>query len=81
LPKLPTNFVGRAKDLVEIVRLFEREKTPRVCVYGPGGIGKTEFAKLVASWMRVKYMHLPISCSGPWPRLYRIMDHSRRGRD
>ncbi len=23
----------------------------RVCVYGPGGIGKTEFGKMVATWM------------------------------
>jgi hypothetical protein len=52
LPSMSMNFVGRAADLVEVVRLFEKEKVQRVCVFGPGGIGKTEFAKMVGNWMR-----------------------------
>ena len=48
---ITANFVGRSKELVDVIRLFERDKVARVCIYGPGGIGKSEFAKMIATWM------------------------------
>ena len=44
------NFVGRAKEIVDIVKVFDKAKAQRVCVYGSGGLGKTELAKAVARW-------------------------------
>ena len=44
------NFVGRAKEIVEIVKTFDAAKMPRVAIIGAGGIGKTELSKAVAWW-------------------------------
>ena len=44
------NFVGRAKEIVDVVKAFDKAKAQRVCVYGSGGLGKTELAKAVARW-------------------------------
>ncbi len=44
------NFVGRAKEIVEIVKTFDARKIPRVAIHGSGGIGKTELARAVAWW-------------------------------
>jgi hypothetical protein len=50
------NFVGRAKEIVEIVKTFDgrgvlsNAPTPRVAIIGAGGIGKTELSKAVAWW-------------------------------
>ncbi|MCX7840736.1 MAG: CHAT domain-containing protein, partial [Anaerolineae bacterium] len=45
-----TNFVGRAKEIVEIVKQFDASKQARVALVGTPGIGKTELAKAVAWW-------------------------------
>ena len=45
-----TDFVGRAKEIVDVVKAFYRERRRRVCVYGSGGLGKTELARAVARW-------------------------------
>lgn len=50
------NFVGRAQEIVKIVKTFDGKgvlsnaPTPRVAIHGTGGIGKTELAKAVAWW-------------------------------
>jgi predicted ATPase len=44
------NFVGRASEIVEVVKAFDEAGSQRVCVYGSGGLGKTELAKAVARW-------------------------------
>ncbi len=44
------NFVGRAKEIVDVVKAFERDKRRRVCLHGSGGLGKTELARAVARW-------------------------------
>ncbi len=46
------NFVGRAKEIVEIVGAFDKtpSRTPRVAIIGAGGLGKTELSKAVAWW-------------------------------
>jgi tetratricopeptide (TPR) repeat protein len=44
------NFVGRAKEIVYVVKAFDAADSRRVCVYGSGGLGKTELARAVARW-------------------------------
>jgi len=45
-----TNFVGRAQEIVDVVKAFDEGESRRVCVYGPGGLGKMELARAVARW-------------------------------
>jgi tetratricopeptide (TPR) repeat protein len=42
--------VGRAKEIVDVVKAFDERHSRRVCIYGSGGLGKTELAKAVARW-------------------------------
>jgi predicted ATPase len=44
------NFVGRAREIVDVVRAFDETDARRVCIYGSGGLGKTELSKAVARW-------------------------------
>ncbi|HEX7313532.1 MAG TPA: tetratricopeptide repeat protein [Pyrinomonadaceae bacterium] len=44
------NFVGRAKEIVDVVRAFDEAEAQRVCLHGSGGLGKTELARAVARW-------------------------------
>jgi predicted ATPase len=48
LPARTTSFVGRARELEDIMCLFERPGVRLVTLTGPGGIGKTELALEVA---------------------------------
>lgn len=50
LPPRSANFVGRAKEIVDVIKAFDEAESQRVCVYGSGGLGKTELAKAVARW-------------------------------
>lgn len=44
------NFVGRAREIVTVVKAFDEAEARRVCVYGSGGLGKTELARAVTRW-------------------------------
>jgi len=44
------NFVGRAKEIVEVVKSFDASKARRVAIWGSGGLGKTELSRAVAWW-------------------------------
>ncbi|KAJ7646083.1 hypothetical protein DFH06DRAFT_1424833 [Mycena polygramma] len=46
LPSEAKIFHGRDSELCEIFRLFS-QGTPRIAVLGPGGIGKTTFARVI----------------------------------
>lgn len=52
LPNRNLNFVGRAKEIADIVKAFDsdRAKSQRVAIWREGGLGKTELAKAVAWW-------------------------------
>ncbi|TAH50867.1 MAG: tetratricopeptide repeat protein [Chloroflexota bacterium] len=48
------NFVGRAQEIVQIVKAFDargmQANARRVALHGAGGLGKTELAQAVAWW-------------------------------
>lgn len=44
------NFVGRSKEIVEVIKGFDLTKSRRVALIGTGGLGKTETAKAVGWW-------------------------------
>ncbi|KAJ7150132.1 P-loop containing nucleoside triphosphate hydrolase protein, partial [Mycena crocata] len=46
LPAEPKIFHGRDTELSHILNLFA-DKTPRIAILGPGGIGKTSLAKAI----------------------------------
>ncbi len=46
LPAEPNVFIGRERDLVELVSMLGRARALTLC--GPGGIGKTRLALRVA---------------------------------
>jgi len=48
---LPTNFAGRSKMVVNIIKLFLTEKVVRVNVFGMKGVGKTTLCRAVAWWL------------------------------
>jgi predicted ATPase/class 3 adenylate cyclase len=49
LPIPPTSFVGRERELTEIVQLVTREHTRLLTLTGPGGTGKTRLAAQAAA--------------------------------
>jgi tetratricopeptide (TPR) repeat protein len=44
------NFVGRAREIVDVVKEFDLSKSRRVAIIGTGGLGKTETSKAVGWW-------------------------------
>ena len=48
LPDRPTPFIGRRRELAEVVALFKEPGTRLVTLTGPGGVGKTRLALQVA---------------------------------
>lgn len=50
LPEPSANYVGRAKEIVDVVKAFDESEAQRVGLWGSGGLGKTELAKTVARW-------------------------------
>ncbi|KAJ7099033.1 hypothetical protein C8R43DRAFT_1141459 [Mycena crocata] len=53
LPSQPKIFHGRESELADILNLF-KEKSPRIAILGPGGMGKTSLAKAVLHHPQVK---------------------------
>jgi predicted ATPase/serine/threonine protein kinase len=53
LPTPVTSFVGREREVADVVRLFESERL--VTIAGPGGIGKTRLALQVAAELRDQF--------------------------
>jgi predicted ATPase len=49
LPVPPTPFLGRARELVEVVAMLRREGVRLVTLTGPGGAGKTRLALQAAA--------------------------------
>ncbi len=45
-----TNFVGRAREIVDVVKAFDEADAQRVAIWGSGGLGKTELSRAVARW-------------------------------
>jgi predicted ATPase/DNA-binding CsgD family transcriptional regulator len=58
LPAEPNSFVGRERDLAELVEIMARARALTLC--GPGGIGKTRLA------LRLAAMVAPRHVDGAW---------------
>ena len=54
LPLKPEIFHGRGKLVKRIAKLFLQEKTSRVCILGPGGMGKTSVSLAVVETPLIK---------------------------
>ena len=53
LPAEPNSFVGRKRDLAELVAILDRSRALTLC--GPGGIGKTRLALRVAAMLAERF--------------------------
>ncbi len=54
MPEKPSVFHGRDDLVQEIVQLLCEEKTSRVCILGPGGMGKTSLALAVVGFPAIQ---------------------------
>ncbi|PPQ95395.1 hypothetical protein CVT26_008240 [Gymnopilus dilepis] len=54
MPLKPEVFEGRDKMVTEIAELLSKEETSRVCLLGPGGMGKTSAALAVVEFTLVQ---------------------------
>jgi predicted ATPase/DNA-binding NarL/FixJ family response regulator len=55
LPAEPNSFVGRERDLADLVEILERARALTLC--GPGGIGKTRLALRLAAMLAARQPH------------------------
>src|SRR6266567_1609685 len=53
LPAEPNSFIGRERDLAELVAILDRVRALTLC--GPGGIGKTRLALRLATMLAHRY--------------------------
>ena len=59
MPLKPAVFYGRDLVIEEITQLLVKEETSRVCILGPGGMGKTSVALGVVEHSLIKARFLP----------------------
>ena len=57
-----TSFVGRQKDIAEIVALIKDEHCRLLTLLGPGGIGKTRLAIEAISYLEGSILGWHILC-------------------
>jgi predicted ATPase/class 3 adenylate cyclase len=57
LPIASTPFVGRQRELIEVLELLSRDEIHVLTLSGPGGIGKTRLALEVAAALSSGYAH------------------------
>lgn len=57
LPIPPTPFLGRERELAEVVALLAREDVRVITLTGPGGTGKTRLAMQAAAELSSRYAH------------------------
>jgi predicted ATPase len=55
LPIQPTPFVGREREVKEVLSLLERDDVRLLTLHGPGGIGKSRLAFEVATLVQERY--------------------------
>ncbi|KDR71142.1 hypothetical protein GALMADRAFT_808114 [Galerina marginata CBS 339.88] len=62
IPLKPEIFYGRDALVNDIAQLLVKEETSRVCILGPGGMGKTSVSLAVAeSWLILeRFLHAPV---------------------
>src|SRR5690348_2687189 len=53
IPAEPNSFVGRERDLAELVAMLDRRRVLTLC--GPGGIGKTRLAIRLATRLAERF--------------------------
>jgi predicted ATPase/class 3 adenylate cyclase len=57
LPRQPTPFLGRAKEVAAVVKLLRRDAVQLLTLTGPGGVGKTRLALQAATDLLEIYTH------------------------
>ena len=62
MPLKPAVFHGRDDIIEEITQLLMKEDTSRICILGPGGMGKTSVSLGVVEQPLVKARFLPENC-------------------
>ena len=62
MPLKPGVFHGRDEIIEDITQLLMKEETSRVCILGPGGMGKTSVSLGVVEQPLVKARFLPENC-------------------
>ena len=62
MPLKPGVFHGRDDIIEEITQLLMKEETSRVCILGPGGMGKTSVSLGVVEQLLLKAQFLPENC-------------------
>ncbi|MGB3713316.1 MAG: protein kinase [Candidatus Promineifilaceae bacterium] len=55
LPDRPTPFIGRERELAEVIAFLKKPRTRLLTLTGPGGVGKTRLALQVARALRSHY--------------------------
>ena len=62
MPLKPGVFHGRDDIIEEITQLLMKEETSRICILGPGGMGKTSVSLAVVEQPLIKARFLPENC-------------------
>lgn len=63
-PKVFTDFIGQEKAVSVLKKLIEKNEMINTVIFGPPGVGKTTFAKLIASTLDYNFEYLNAIKSG-----------------